>query len=271
MRLTPNPYSESLTAEIALRQRNMARYVQYKNFDRRRIPFFTFSQAEVIRAFKLQKKQALEQFKAGRTRVELDIEPMQEAIEGIWARVGNSFAKEQFLSLKGFKTDMELKQDVPDFTVQILGYLEYNGGQKITGINQETMRRINLIIEQATEEGLGIPEASKLISKNIDLMAKTRAVRIARTEIVGASNQGAIIGARNTNIPLLKEWVATMDARTRDDHTWVDGDRVEQEGKFSVGGVLMNAPGDPTAPVEQVVNCRCAVAFVPVRTFLFEN
>jgi hypothetical protein len=44
-----------------------------------------------------------------------------------------------------------------------------------------------------------------------------RAARIARSEIVNASNLGSLAGAAESGVPLLKVWLSTRDSRTRRD------------------------------------------------------
>lgn len=58
---------------------------------------------------------------------------------------------------------------------------------------------------------------------------------------------------------LEKLWIATIDSRTRDTHFAADGQRAPLKGKFTVGGVELDRPGDPTGPAREVRNCRCRV------------
>jgi uncharacterized protein with gpF-like domain len=58
---------------------------------------------------------------------------------------------------------------------------------------------------------------------------------------------------------LYKRWLATEDARTRPEHADADGQTVPAHAPFSVGGSAMSYPGDPNAPADLVVNCRCTV------------
>lgn len=59
-----------------------------------------------------------------------------------------------------------------------------------------------------------------------------------------------------------KIWIATDDARTRPAHREADGQRVPLEDPFSVGGFDMMFPGDPTAPANLVIQCRCSFVLV---------
>ena len=95
-----------------------------------------------------------------------------------------------------------------------------------------------------------------------------RAVRIVRTEVIAASNwasqQGAEQTAEDYGIELEKEWLATPDSRVRDSHSAADGQRVGLRDPFTVGGYSAQYPGDPSLPASERVQCRCAVAHVPV-------
>lgn len=98
------------------------------------------------------------------------------------------------------------------------------------------------------------------------------AERIARTETVRGANYGAMQGAREHNFVVKKEWIAAMDERTRPSkrsktpwsHRALDGDIVELEKPFNNNEDIMQ-PGDPDASPGNTINCRCTVAFEPVR------
>ncbi len=55
---------------------------------------------------------------------------------------------------------------------------------------------------------------------------------------------------------IVKQWDATLDARTRSSHARVDGELRENDEKFS-NGLLY--PGDPSGSAAEVINCRCAL------------
>ncbi len=90
-------------------------------------------------------------------------------------------------------------------------------------------------------------------------MERVSAIRTARTAVTGAENAGRLDGllkARDRGIDVQKEWVATMDGRTRHSHRTVDGEIVDQDKKFSNG---LRYPGDPAGPGREVYNCRCTM------------
>lgn len=132
-------------------------------------------------------------------------------------------------------------------------------------ITETTKKRINEVLDQANEEGWGVDKTVKEIGdKDI---TKKRAEVITRTETVRASNYGAMIGAAQMGLKLIKEWISVRDARTRPDHKKLDGQQVDFADKFVVpdNGIELMYPGDPNAPAKEVIQCRCVVGFHPVR------
>lgn len=57
-------------------------------------------------------------------------------------------------------------------------------------------------------------------------------------------------------IKLKKEWLATLDGRTRHSHAALDGEKVGTDEKFSNG---CRFPGDPQGRPGEVYNCRCTM------------
>lgn len=86
---------------------------------------------------------------------------------------------------------------------------------------------------------------------------------IARTESGRAWNGATLaVGQDLTgpDRPLVKQWVTRFDPLVRDAHSDVNGQLRLLDEPFTVAGVSMSAPGDPTAPPELVCNCRCTLA-----------
>jgi hypothetical protein len=80
-------------------------------------------------------------------------------------------------------------------------------------------------------------------------------------QAAGVQNHAVLAAARSGDDAddLEKVWIATIDSRTRDTHFAADGQRAPLRGKFTVGGVQLDRPGDPTGPAREVRNCRCRV------------
>ena len=141
--------------------------------------------------------------------------------------------------------------------------------QDVTQITDTTREELYKILTDGFNSGLSLSE----ISDKIELLGivKRRANAIARTEVNTAANRGSLIAAQATGLKLKKEWLATMDKRTRDTHRNVDGQTVNMDMLFQVGNDQMECPGDrggkagrQKTSAKEVVNCRCTCLYIPV-------
>ena len=164
-----------------------------------------------------------------------------------------------------------------DFVSTIMQFLAQYGFMLVADITQTTKKQLLAIINKGVAEGLGIDEISRQIVQSDELgYAMMRARRIARTEVMRASNYAAMEGAKLHNFEVDKVWIASRDIRTRRiprnsyDHFNMDGATVPFNEPFTSTGkkgdtVLAAQPGDPNAPAGFTINCRCTVGFVPRR------
>lgn len=96
-----------------------------------------------------------------------------------------------------------------------------------------------------------------------------RVRQVARTEAVGVLNAGSFAGGQAfthaTGEPRYKRWASLEDGRVRPAHAHAHG-QVQPLGEhFTVGGFPMLYPGDPKAPPDLVVNCRCSLVLLTAR------
>lgn len=120
-------------------------------------------------------------------------------------------------------------------------------------------RKINNVITQGILQGEAIPDIAKELSKVVG-MEWNSAVRNARTAITAAENAGRLgsyYDAQDMGIKMKKQWMATLDERTRQSHAEIDGEIVDVDEAFSNG---LMYPGDPDGgdPAE-IYNCRCTM------------
>ncbi len=138
------------------------------------------------------------------------------------------------------------------------------GAELVVRITATTMRTFRRLLDETVLEGVGTEEIARRLHEAWTDISRMRARRIARTEIVRASNFGSITGARQIEtemgLTLRKEWIETFDERTRDSH-FID-QVVGMEEPFMVGGYEAMYPGDPALPPEESINCRCTLAYV---------
>lgn len=135
------------------------------------------------------------------------------------------------------------------------------------GITETTREEIQRILKEANKEGKGIT----WIAKQMEMLNANRALLIARTETVTAANSGGFIAALEVGLMMQKQWLATNDTRTRQDHVFVNGSKVGMLDYFQVGDNTMLYPGDRTqenglpTSGNEVINCRCTVQYIPQR------
>ena len=135
---------------------------------------------------------------------------------------------------------------------------------QITNINNTTEGQIRSTIMRGYAEGLAIPKIAKSIDKLfLESIIPKRSVVIARTEVIGASNYGSYASVRQSGRELLKEWLITMDDRVRDTHQAMNGrPPIEMNDYFVLpSGAALMFPGDPSAPVGEIVQCRCTLIY----------
>lgn len=105
-----------------------------------------------------------------------------------------------------------------------------------------------------------------LFSREGAELGEMREERIARTESTRAWNAATLAAAQDITSerrPLVKQWQTRRDTRVRDAHDDADGQLRLIGEAFTVGGVAMAYPGDPAAPPELTVNCRCVLRLAP--------
>jgi uncharacterized protein with gpF-like domain len=141
-------------------------------------------------------------------------------------------------------------------------------------ITDTTKKQIQQVMEKATQEGWGFKKTASELRKTTDI-TKQRAELIVRTETMRAANAGAMLGAADLGIAVEKEWISAQDTRTRFiprdkyDHLHVDGKRTPFTEGFVIPSTerieVLQYPGDPEGSAGNVCNCRCTVAFVPIK------
>lgn len=185
-----------------------------------------------------------------------------------WARKAyreiNKSAKqkswEPFLTLKKFGyTDEWINIILEWFAQDML--------RTVSNITDTTRNQILAVLQQALEEGQGIDWIARQLRSPEMLLWRARL--IARTELVKGTFAGRQAAAETSEWETTTEWISAHDNRTRHSHRLVDGEMVDTGARFQVqrkGGVdMMLGPGDPTASIENLANCRCSSAMAAKR------
>lgn len=111
-------------------------------------------------------------------------------------------------------------------------------------------------------QGSSIGKMADDLQHRITDMSRVSAIRAARTSTTAAQNAGRLDSyhaAQNMGIKMRKEWLATLDGRTRHAHAMLDGQKADVDKPFKVEGHEIRYPGDPQAAPYLVYNCRCTL------------
>lgn len=143
----------------------------------------------------------------------------------------------------------------------------------VVHITETTKKQIHRVMMEANEKGWGMDKTVRAL-KETDI-TKARAELIVRTETMKAANVGAMIAAADMGIEVQKQWISAQDNRTRRiprnqyDHLHMNGVVKDYNQPFIVPSTktldAMQYPGDPSGSAGNVCNCRCTVAFIPLR------
>ena len=123
-------------------------------------------------------------------------------------------------------------------------------------------KQITASVTSSILQGKSIKHMADDLQKRITTMSRDSAIRTARTAVTGAQNAGRMdsyAAAEKMGIKLRREWVATLDNRTRHAHAMLDGQQADIGKPFKVDGYEIMYPGDTSAPGYLVYNCRCTL------------
>ena len=152
-------------------------------------------------------------------------------------------------------------------------WVEKYGLAKSVELNQTTkkqlLEKLRKALTESLENGEGLEKTKKRLQESarevFGELSNTRAYLIARTETGASVNVGQVSTYKATGIEK-KEWISTLDDRTRESHLMMDGVIADIDSTFEVvneteGGVdNMQYPLDPNGSAGNVCNCRCTVA-----------
>ena len=119
-------------------------------------------------------------------------------------------------------------------------------------------KKITAQVSRSIASGLSYAQTAKAL-EGYTRIGYNNAIRIARTEghrVQTTATMDAMEKAKEKGADILKQWDATLDGRTRESHSQVDGEIRELNKPFSNG---LMYPGDPSGNAAEVINCRCAL------------
>lgn len=136
--------------------------------------------------------------------------------------------------------------------------------RKVNKRKDEAWNRKNVTsqVTQGIIQGESLDQIADRIATKTASTNHSSMLTAARTAMTGAQNAGRQISlshAKDLSINVQKQWMCTLDGRTRDTHRELDGQSVLIEEPFKVENLTIMYPGDPEAHPSMIYNCRCTM------------
>jgi len=192
-----------------------------------------------------------------------DTAEMQTTMRAISSDVVAAFGSS---AIEGVGVDISFNLAGPG----VVEFLEDASSARVTAINETTRERLRSTLADGVGNGETSDQLIVRIQSEVDGATKSRAARIARTEVPRASNFATMEGHKQAGIKR-REWLATQGVgvgdefgQVRPSHDALDKTQVEIEQSFTIPVGHMNSgasamfPGDFGIASEDI-NCRCAI------------
>ena len=137
-------------------------------------------------------------------------------------------------------------------------------------VNQTTKKELAAAILLATlllsDDGdaapVGVKSAmlSTAIGAVFAVLLTKRLRDVSEVESTGAYNAGLFFGGKRAGATT-KTWITRKDRQVRAAHAALQGKSIPMGEGFKAGRHALRFPGDPLAPPELVINCRCLLKF----------
>lgn len=187
---------------------------------------------------------------------------MESYLNTLCFHTGSTFA------IDTVKRIMSRKDEQQDLWERLYKKYAAERTDKVLGVILDTeAENINRIIDryvlEGTNEGLSIQKIAERMRSSLsgDMveMQTWEAERIARTEVIGASNQASYQGALSTGLDIKKYWMTSGLPGVRSTHREYEamGDQ-SMDYEYAPG---LKVPGDPSGSAEEIINCRCTHGF----------
>ncbi len=190
---------------------------------------------------------------------------MPQMYDRLYRQVGGVFADRAGKAARRL-LDQDQRANVFEETADARRWVREQTGSRIRNVSAATVKAAKKFVDRSFTEGL----TTDLIAsglRNHSGFSRHRAFRIARTEVVAASNAGNhfATAAVLPNERFSKVWLSSRDIRVRDSHSAADGQTVDLDDSFKLAGGRLRFPGDSTlgASAGEIIHCRCTTTHKP--------
>ncbi len=152
--------------------------------------------------------------------------------------------------------DLNSKYD--PFTQAMQDWVRNHAAENVTTILKTNLEDVRAIILKGVENNASMVDIARDLKVYYDKSESWKAYRVARTEVGSASGYGQRQAAEQSGVANFKIWISSRDDRVRDAHIKLDGETQAFNVPYSNG---LMYPGDPSGPVEEIINCRCVESY----------
>lgn len=254
--------------------------VSYKDMDKELYTFYK----DALKKLKIEIKQYTDSYAelsfSKRLEVEQQINTAKRIDEILWElsdnvqpRVHQYAAGEVVSGYYGAWYALEGAENIQlDFPILNENYIERLIEKKVAGKTfskrlygqrDDLAERVTTALLNGAVKGHGYDRVAKEVGELTEASYK-QALRIARTEggrVQSTAKQKAYKEAEKKGVKLEKQWMATLDRKTRHSHQELDGQTVPVDGKFKFNGYEADAPR-LFGRASLDINCRCTTIAV---------
>lgn len=233
---------------------------------------FRRQRTSVIAKLKAQKEVSLAAMSKSFDRPQW-IKASRSLMRPLIKRVMQDFGDEALADLAGMmprgKRDRPVQQVLDFAQSDAARFLERRAQRFAKRVTETTWDDLKRILGPSADAGESMDELAARVEDlftgyyhhtgDEEMLAKaSRAFTIARTEVLGASNGGALIAWEQSEVVETKTWIAALDQVTRESHVVAHGQTVPLRGNFVLDGGAGPAPGQIGNAGEDI-NCRCTM------------
>ena len=146
-------------------------------------------------------------------------------------------------------------------TLSALQFIEREAAALVTHVTDTTIKNIRAEIAAGVADGETITEIGARVDSKLGGGLADRARNIAQTETNKALNFGIYDSWKQSGVVQKKGWSSSGDDLVRETHVDADGQVVDLDSPFQVGGSALMFPGDTSlgADVAEIAACRCSM------------
>lgn len=170
-----------------------------------------------------------------------------EALTTLYSRIAGYFGRRVRRDIDGGEYDPAPTEE----------WARQTASERVQYVNETSINEVTRTIQRGEERGATREEIARDIEMLYRQRAPKRAEAIAESEISAAANRAALAAARQSGAVKSKRWVSRDDSRVRQSHVIADGQTVDLDEDFIVGGFYGDHPGDPRLPGRETIRCRC--------------